>query len=35
MRMMIALAAPPAGPGGPGRVTFPTFLRLAEMTQWY
>jgi hypothetical protein len=34
MKMMIALAS--NGPHDtPGRVAFPTFLRITEMTQWY
>ena len=33
MQMMIEEAA---GPGGTaGRVTFPTFLRIAQTTPWY
>ena len=34
VRMMVALASN-GGEGGIGSVTFPTFLRIAEMTQWY
>ena len=32
--MMIEEAAGPGGTAG-GRVTFPTFLRIAQTTQWY